>query len=727
LSGYDKSKYLIDNIVIKKGHMFKNPFLKPASEYKRNIDPVKHYIEQSAFFLHKQKGKPVEYYVEQLKQKLFDKSIAGIINPTVTHYERAENGDRFVTKSGLYNYIKETTASNKILAPTFTSYLSSKEQPSLLVDFVDVNVVLRSIAKKEAFAAKTNGDMVLYAIKDNEQNGKKTYNNSLSGTFGSKGSPFHNPTAHSTLTSTVRTESSLGNALNEKIVSGSRHYRNIQATLNNVISLSMSVTPALIEVMGKYNLTIPTIDETMNCIEYSSKLYWLDVRGIDSIRSYVDKLTGYERAAVVYTSDLYHIRKYNPDFIKKFLFDLSRKIEDKTFDDPIKAIHSVDENFVNYAHQICQSEMKGYGKKYHELSLKSVNTLAATCLNIVSVIDSYIDFIKVFFLSDNIPNSTAFIPNMVRRSVVLSDTDSTMFSVDDYVTWYFDKLEFSDEAFAIAGAVVFLATQCVAHTLAMFSANIGADTSRLFQISMKPEFVFPVFAQTPVSKHYYTFKTIQEGNVYKNPDFEIKGVHLKNSASPVDIISGATKLMEQVLLGIYAGNKVELFKIIKHVADLERTIFTSLSKGEVTFYKRGKIKSKESYTQDENSSNYRYYKFWQRVFEPEYGPVPPPPFSVLKVPTTVSNISGYKDWLAKIDNESLKSRLMDWMSENNKVDMPTLYIPMDYVLARGMPKEALAVLHAERIVLDLTSVYRLILGSLGFYGKKDMTLMSQGY
>jgi hypothetical protein len=707
--------------------MSKNPFLKPASEYKRNIDPVKHYIEQSAFFLHKQKGKSIEYYTEQLKLKLFDKSIPGIINPTITHYERADNGDRFVTKSSLYAYIKETTASNKILAPTFTSYIASKEQPSLLVDFVDDNVVLRSKAKKEAFAAKTNNDIVLYAIKDNEQNGKKTYNNSLSGAFGSKGSPFHNPTAHSTLTSTVRTESSLGNALNEKIVSGSRHYRNIQSTLNNVITLSMSVTPEFIETINKYALAIPTVDETMECVEYSSKLYWLDNRGIETIRSYVDKLTGYERAAVVYISDLYHIRKHNPDFTRKFLFDLSRKIENQTLEDPIKIIHSIDENFVNYGHQICQSEMKGYGKKYNELSLKSINTLASTCLNIASVVDSYLDFIKVFFLSDNIPNGTAFIPNMVRRSVVLSDTDSTMFSVDDYVTWYFGGLEFSDEAFSIGGAVVFLATQCVAHTLAMFSANMGVDISKLFQIAMKPEFVFPVFAQTPVSKHYYTFKTIQEGNVYKAPDFEIKGVHLKNSASPVDIISGATKFMENILLDIYAGKKIELFKAIKHVADLERTIFMSLSKGEVTYYKRGKIKNKESYTQDENSSNYRYYKFWQKVFEPEYGTVLPPPFSVLKVPTTVFNISGYKEWLSKIDNLDLKSRLINWMSENNKVEMPTLYIPMDYVLARGMPKEALAVLNSERIVLDLTSVYRLILGSLGFYGKKDMTLMSQGY
>jgi hypothetical protein len=193
--------------------MATNPFLRPASEYKRDLDPIKHYIDQTAYFLHKQKGKPVEYYKEQLKVKLFDGSIPGVKNPTVTHYERGDNGDRYVTKTGLYQYINFITKTERIIAPTFTTYLSAKEQPSLLVDFVDDNVVVRSKAKKESFVAKTNGDMILYAIKENEQNNKKGYNNSMSGAFGSKGSPFYNPTAHSTLTSTVRTESSLGLSL----------------------------------------------------------------------------------------------------------------------------------------------------------------------------------------------------------------------------------------------------------------------------------------------------------------------------------------------------------------------------------------------------------------------------------------------------------------------------------------------------------------------------------
>jgi hypothetical protein len=244
---------------------------------------------------------------------------------------------------------------------------------------------------------------------------------------------------------------------------------------------------------------------------------------------------------------------------------------------------------------------------------------------------------------------------------------------------------------------------------------------------MKPEFVFPVFVQTPVSKHYFTFKTIQEGNVYKKPDFEIKGVHLKNSASPVEVIKDATGLMEKVLLDVYAGKKIKLAEVIKHVADFEKTIIKSLTSGEVIYYKRSKVKSKESYSQDEDQSNYKWYKFWKSVFEPTYGEVPPPPYSVLKVPTTVTNVTGYKAWLDKIDNPEFKAALMAWMTSRNKVDLPTLYIPMDYVLAKGMPKEALMVLDAEKIVLDLTSAYRLILGSLGFYGKHEMSLTAQGY
>lgn len=105
---------------------------------------------------------------------------------------------------------------------------------------------------------------------------------------------------------------------------------------------------------------------------------------------------------------------------------------------------------------------------------------------------------------------------MVRRTVVTSDTDSTLFSTDEFVNWYFNDMIFTDESFALTSSVAFISTQCIAHSLAILSANMGVDESKLFTLSMKPEYSFPVFIPTSVAKHYFTTKTIQEGNVLKN-------------------------------------------------------------------------------------------------------------------------------------------------------------------------------------------------------------------
>lgn len=149
---------------------------------------------------------------------------------------------------------------------------------------------------------------------------------------------------------------------------------------------------------------------------------------------------------------------------------------------------------MNYVHQVCMTECRGIGKDYTKFSKPEyAHTVATTYQLIKHAILDYKDFINVFFLT-SLPASTAYIPNMIRRTVVLSDTDSTIFSVDEWVKWYFGNYRFTDEGFAVAGSIMYIATQCIAHCLAIFSANMGVAKNKIFKLAMKPEFVFPVFA-----------------------------------------------------------------------------------------------------------------------------------------------------------------------------------------------------------------------------------------
>ena len=699
-----------------------NIFLKPIDYYKRDINPIGQYVEQNSFYISKMLNKPRDI----IKQSLINKIKNGDIklrDPLVHHFERNEFGDRYKTETKLNTYINKIVKNKSIVAPSFTIYLSKSEKPSLIAEFNKDNVKKRSIVKKLSQQAKAAGDLLTSILRNNDQINYKTYNNSTSGSFASEGSILCNPSAHSTLTSTTRTVSSLSNAVNEKIISGNRHYFNPNITLNNLISIVYNTDrESLSNVINKYKLTYPTAEHVVECVKYSSDLYWRDKLSFNKIYDFINKLDPVERAAIVYTSDLYHIRKYNEEFIKVFLSKLSRKILNKEYGDPISIIRGHDESIVNFVHQVCVREVKGIGKKYEKLNKEQLNILAGTADNIKDVILEYKDFIDVIFLSRNIPASTANLPHMVRRTVVTSDTDSTLFSTDEYVKWYFGDYIFTDESFAVASSVAFISTQCIAHVLAMVSANMGVDESDLFTLSMKPEYSFPVFVPTSVAKHYYTIKTIQEGNVYEEPEIEIKGVHLKNSALPKHITEEMEKKMHRILLDIYGNNKISLKDELNIVLEKERKIIESVTNKETIYFKQSNINAPEGYKLSEDRSPYQFHRLWLDVFEPKYGGIEKPQYTVLKIPTTLNNRTAIKRWLESIEDKDFANRMKLWLVKNNKNMLNTILMNASYIKAYGIPEEIKPIVNIEKIVLELTMGDRMILETLGYFPKEDLIL-----
>lgn len=708
--------------------MSENIFLKPVDFYQRRINPIAQYVEQNSFYLHKMTGTSLEQAKQFIINGIKGNKFPNQRDPVVNYFERNENLDREKHKNRLSHCIQSIVKNEEILAPTFTTYLPTSKRKSILVGFIDNNVKIRSKAKKEAHKAQSEGLNDLFIMKNNEQDNRKRYNNSMSGAFGGQGTILSNQTAHSTLTTITRTVSSMGNSSNEKIISGNRHYRNADIVLANLISITSSLDKQEFqEVMTKYNLVYPSITDTMDCIYYSSDLYGKDPKAFKKVIDFVSVLEPIERAAFVYIGDLFHLRKHNETFVMNFLLELSKKVTGVHVEDPIGVLKNMDELIVNYGHQACLTECRGIGKDYSKLSTFDLNTVAATCKNIEQTVIKYKDLISALFLTRNVPASTAFIPNMIRRTVVLSDTDSTMFSLDEWVVWHRGSLVFDDAEFGFAGAVMFIATQCIAHCLALFSANMNVEREKLFLLGMKPEFVFPVHCQTSVAKHYWASILVKEGNVHAKMKDEIKGVNLKNSAAPKSIIDNAQEKMKEILSKIYDGKKISIIAELKRLADIERNITTSLLNGDVEFYKMSKIKTAEAYTKGPKESPYQHHDLWQTVFAPKYGNVEDPIYIVIKVPTILDNKTAVKNWLDSIADRELAERMAKWLIEYNKTSLPTMYLSTQYVKSYGIPEEIKSIISIKRIVLDLTGTDRMVVETLGYYIKDGMLMSEQGY
>lgn len=696
-------------------------FTKDKTYYTRDLDPIQQYIEQSAFYLSTMTGDDIEKCREWVKRGLKEKQFPNLRDPTVKYYERQDNGDKVVKECRLSYYIKSLVQQNQIVAPSFTTYCHPTEHQSVIVDFIDANVKRRAEAKTISQKAKADGNHALFIFMDNEQTNMKLGNNSVSGGFVAVGSVLHNPTAHSSLTSTTRTVASFANASNERIIGGNRHYHSPYVTINNIVTVVMGTDYVKLEaVMAKWQLVYPTVDETMACIDYCTKHYWSGHHWVLEVRRLIERLTPIQRAAFVYTGDLYHIRKLNDGVVREFLGRLSRKVHMEV-DNPLTLIKTVNDAILNLAHQICFGEVMGRGKKYDEmLSVGVLHTVVGTVINICQTLWDYKDFIEVFFLSDNVPASVAYLPDMIRQGVVLSDTDSTCVAKDEWVKWYRGSIIFDNESRALAGSVMYIATESLVHTLALFSANINVAKDKLNTLAMKSEFFWDVMIPTNVAKHYFAWTRIKEGNVYAKPEEEIKGVHLRNSNTPGVVRHHAKNMMIGIMEKISNNEKISLRHYTQEIVELEQRIETSLLKGELTFFRKITVKDAEAYTQDEDVSFYRWHLFWQEIFEAKYGPVEEPPYTVIKISVSLDNRTQLKAWLEGLKDAGIKNRLAEWLIKNGKTSLPTLYLPANYITSFGMLEELTGIIDTKKIILDIMNCQYIIMESMGHYKKPDM-------
>jgi len=99
---------------------------------------------------------------------------------------------------------------------------------------------------------------------------------------------------------------------------------------------------------------------------------------------------------------------------------------------------------------------------------------------------------------------------------------------------------------------------------------------------------------TQVKKNYASIQEIQEGNIVPyDKQLDIKGIASMAKSSMAESTRDALK--EILLEDILRATKIDQFKIIKHIAVLEKKITDSIYNGSKEFYKPLTIKSQNTY------------------------------------------------------------------------------------------------------------------------------------
>ncbi len=710
-------------------------FVRKPHEYKRDLDPLRGYFKSAQIYLMKQLptqgiGADQAAVDRFLHEHMNPENGKSIQMPQMRVLVRdAKTGDRKMQFMRFDHFLQDVQRKNRIIAPTMTVYEDPNVDKSILGEYLANNLNLRKKAKAEKFKAHMAGDKILKAIKDAEQNTLKIKNNSMSGAHSSPHTILFNKSSHSTLTSTCRMATSYGNANNEKFLCGNRHYHSPNTVRDNITSILQLTDLAEIErTAQKFNLRAPTVEETMACIKRSTEPYWRHPGEMLTILRYVQTLTDAERMAFAFVGDLYHTAQVNPEFVRGFLGRMATKATVPMENDVelrkswVKRLDANTEAFVGI---VCMREINKRQFKDVPMDSPEMGIIAATIKQIIDCLDDYRDFIRAFWVTDNVPASVYWMPSIVRQGAITSDTDSTIFTVQYWPQWYRGQLDFSDESIAVANTLVYFSAETIRHVLALFSANLGASVEEIHRLSMKNEYYFPVFCLTSRAKHYFAWKMAQEGNVLPEMQMEIKGVGLRSSNTPPAINAQCDNLESWIMDEVMAGRKIKLKQVLRAIAKIEFSISESIRRGQFELLSSMSIKTREGYT-NPDSSNWVYSDMWAEVFAPKYGEAPALPYVAIKVSLTTDNRTRFREWLRDIPDRALAARMEAWAEKVGRKDMGTMMLPHGNLVANGIPEEIIPAANIRGLIALTMTPFYIVLETLGVYlrNKNNTRLVS---
>lgn len=708
-------------------------FLRELEEYERGIDVIGGYFAQTKRYLAlKSKHAVSDERISAWLKKEFGKGGRFELNPPKVKISvrDPETGDRKPGTTNMATLLKLIRDKQLIVSPSMTIYTPAHVKRSLLSEFIDENIAKRGKVKEEMFAAQAAKNEVLARNKENEQNSLKQRNNGLSGAHSSPFTILFNKSTHSSLTSMCRSATSYGNANNEKLLGGSRHYWAPAMVVNNILATCELTNYEEFEAcMTQYEMHYPTVDETMDVIRYSTDLFWRNGWALNEIRELVTELTDLQRAAFVYIGDMYHVTKYNDALVRKimagFVERATEPLEDyaevkKSLDGDTKVLLSL-----MYSDYIGSSNLKDVERKTPE----KYKIIMAGAKKLYDNINQWLPFFRAIMFTRNVPASIAKLPETIRRISMVSDTDSTMGTTQWWSDWYCGEGAVGREADAVADTMTYFAVQNISHMLARMSANVGVARNQTFRYSMKNEYKFAAFTLTSKAKHYFSVITSREGTLYEDPDLECKGVALRTASIPALIMQEFRETIKAISMTVMNGGKIRLFPIMQRIAEIEDSIVESVHMGDFKYLKTGNIKSKEGYTKPE-SSNYVYYEMWEEVFAPKYGSVGTPPYGVVKLSVDLANKTSVNRWLTKMEDQALAGRMRNFLAKKSGGQTFTQFLVPEVIGAStGIPKEMLDIADYRKIIFGSVEPYYHVLESLGVYtiDKNRTRLLSDYY
>ena len=693
--------------------------------YKQTLTPLKDYVNQSAFIVSRLKN----ITIKDARKEVIDKAKKTIDIPIVEVYIKDENKDKHLKKMPLTNYIEQSKKQRDILAPSFTRLIAHDKELSVHSNSILKKLALRVEDKRRAAVFKAEGDSEKASFYSVLQKSRKIFNNAFSGGYSSKGTNLHNPTGHSVLTSMTRGVASIGNSVSESIVGGNKMFDTPEAVMGYISTICLEMDKKEMgDVIKEFSLKIPTDEDIFGMILYSSRIYWKSEERESTIRRLISTLDDVERCGVMYINDLYSLRLLNPELMHNLLEELTDDTcVNNNYDS--KYVNETDYETSMLMRFVLMDDLRGQKVEYTQYDdTPLIKKITGTIENIKLTVKKYEKLISSVLLTKIMPINIVHMKDMVRRVIVLSDTDSTCGSYTEWIRWYFGKLSFDRDAITIASALLYLVTMSIRHNLSAFAANMNIPQKYAKMLAMKNEYYWNTFVPAIISKHYFSDTLAVEGLILRDSELETKGKNLVAAAIPEPYKTKLHDFMVGILKEVTEKAKLSILDRIKMVADIERDIIKRMNDGDYEMLLIDKIQTPDSYSQPPELSNYRYLTIWNETFGIKYGKASPAPTSMVKLKVMLGSKRKFNDFIEKMEDKILKEAMIKWYSKHPaKTGMETFRIPTNVLERQGIPEEIKPYINYTETTNKIVLPFYIVLQTIGFHIKPDILIKDLGY
>jgi len=644
--------------------------------------------------------------------------------------ENEEDGKPVLKAVDLVSYLDKH--SEHLISPSGSIYMQHGTKTGATIQMVEHKLAQRASLKKAQFKAKAAGDNLGFLTAYYGQSSVKITVNSLLGNYGYAYSIFYDKGNYNAITSMGRGLIGYANTCIEHVLGGNFGWYSVDQLINHIsIHLYDGIDRnAVNAVIENHHLRRVTKKELLDFFhEYLRIYHRYDDSELKRIDDFVnDCLCDEEVQFFWYYQNLRHVMMGNDDVFRSWLndaFDLT-KVE---YDNSIQPdeLFKLDGALVNMVNVAFNDELSSGNPKIQVYDLPSqMPEKAVKFINVAKRMQSKVDELKDIF--DVFINTNLCVPDvqnrklMQRNSSVISDTDSVIFTVKDWVKWYTgDIYKMTPGAYQISCFMVYWMTVAVGHALKLYSIAHGAQGVHTKDMLMKNEFMYPTMCLADIKKTYAGVVTVQEGVILPSPQTDIKGVQLKGS----DICKKSTKFAEwfivNKILKDSLNQRISGHDLIEIVKEQEKVIYNDTVAGSTEWCQPESIKDKDGYARP-MSSQYFYYLAWQEIFAWKYGDIQVPTKTIV-VPIAAPTAE-YFDQLSK-DSPKICKKFQEFIAKYGKAPSKMAISP----IATQIPKELIPLVMVRDIIYENVKPLRLILSQLGIRCgfDKDKLLFNEVY